>query len=98
MEVTGIKGNQYTFTPEFEDSTACDNYMFQVKAVNSAGTETPSETITRTLPSVPAAPLVPYVIKNPPALEVIVKVCINLTQLTMRVKTRIIHWEKECIS
>ena len=84
MEVTGIKGNQYTFTPEFEDSTACDNYMFQVKAVNSAGTETPSETITRTLPSVPAAPLVPYVIKNPPALEVIVKVCINLTQLTMR--------------
>ena len=51
MEVSGIQDQHYIFT--LEDSTSCDVYSFQVTAVNSAGTGTPSEIITRSLPSLP---------------------------------------------
>ena len=50
-EVSGIQDQHYIFT--LEDSTSCDVYSFQVTAVNGAGTGTPSETITRSLPSLP---------------------------------------------
>ena len=51
MEVSGIQDQHYIFT--LEDSTSCDVYSFQVTAVNGAGTGTPSEIITRSLPSLP---------------------------------------------
>ena len=51
MEVSGIQDQHYIFT--IEDSTSCDVYSFQVTAVNDAGTGTPSEIITRRLPSLP---------------------------------------------
>ena len=51
MEVSGIQDQHYIFT--LEDSTSCDVYSFQVAAVNGAGTGTPSEIITRSLPSLP---------------------------------------------
>ena len=51
MEVSGIEDQHYIFT--LEDSTSCDVYSFQVTAVNGAGTGTPSEIITRSLPSLP---------------------------------------------
>ena len=51
MEVSGIQDQNYIFT--LEDSTSCDVYSFQVTAVNGAGTGTPSEIITRSLPSLP---------------------------------------------
>ena len=51
MEVSGIQDQHYIFT--LEDSTSCDVYSFQVTAVNGAGTGTPSEIITRILPSLP---------------------------------------------
>ena len=51
MEVSGIQDQHYIFT--LEDSTSCDLYSFQVTAVNGAGTGTPSEIITRSLPSLP---------------------------------------------
>ena len=51
MEVSGIQDQYYIFT--LEDSTSCDVYSFQVTAVNGAGTGTPSEIITRSLPSLP---------------------------------------------
>lgn len=75
--VTGIQDNQYTFTPDLEDPTSCGIYNFQVISVNSAGMQSPSETITRSLPSLPVAPLVPYVLRNPPALEVMIRVRIH---------------------
>ena len=49
--VSGIQDQHYIFT--LEDSTSCDVYSFQVTAVNGAGTGTPSEIITRSLPSLP---------------------------------------------
>ena len=49
MEVSGIQDQHYIFT--LEDSTSCDVYSFQVTAMNGAGTGTPSEIITRSLPS-----------------------------------------------
>ena len=51
MEVSGIQDQHYIFT--LEDSTSCDVYSFQVTAVNGAGTGTPSQIITRSLPSLP---------------------------------------------
>ena len=51
MEVSGIQDQHYIFT--LEDSTSCDVYSFQVTAMNGAGTGTPSEIITRSLPSLP---------------------------------------------
>ena len=51
MEVSGIQDQHYIFT--LEDGTSCDVYSFQVTAVNGAGTGTPSEIITRSLPSLP---------------------------------------------
>ena len=51
MEVSGIQDQHYILT--LEDSTSCDVYSFQVTAVNGAGTGTPSEIITRSLPSLP---------------------------------------------
>ena len=51
MEVSGIQVQHYIFT--LEDSTSCDVYSFQVTAVNGAGTGTPSQIITRSLPSLP---------------------------------------------
>ena len=51
MEVSGMQDQHYIFT--LEDSTSCDVYSFQVTAVNGAGTGTPSEIITRSLPSLP---------------------------------------------
>ena len=51
MEVSGIQDQHYIFT--LEDSTSCDVYSLQVTAVNGAGTGTPSEIITRSLPSLP---------------------------------------------
>ena len=50
-EVSGIQDQHYIFT--IEDSTSCDVYSFQVTATNSAGTGTPSQIITRSLPSLP---------------------------------------------
>ena len=51
MEVSGIRDQHYIFT--LEDSTSCDVYSFQVTAMNGAGTGTPSQIITRSLPSLP---------------------------------------------
>ena len=51
MEVSGIQDQHYIFS--LEDSTSCDVYSFQVTAVNGAGTGTPSEIMTRSLPSLP---------------------------------------------
>ena len=51
MEASGIQDQHYIFT--LEDSTSCDVYSFQVTAVNGAGTGTPSEIITKSLPSLP---------------------------------------------
>ena len=51
MEVSGIQDQHYIFT--LEDSTSCDVYSFQVIAMNGAGTGTPIEIITRSLPSLP---------------------------------------------
>ena len=51
MEVSGIQDQHYIFT--LGDSTSCDVYSFQVTADNGAGTGTPSEIITRSLPSLP---------------------------------------------
>ena len=51
MEVSGIQDQHYIFT--IEDSTSCDVYSFQVTAMNGAGTGTPSQITTRSLPSLP---------------------------------------------
>ena len=51
MEVSGIQDQHYIFT--LEDSTSCDVYSFQATAENGAGRGTPSEIITRNLPSLP---------------------------------------------
>ena len=51
MEVSGIQDQHYIFT--LKDSTSCDVYSFQVTADNGAGTGTPSEIITKSLPSLP---------------------------------------------
>ena len=51
MEVSEIQDQHYIFT--LGDNTSCDVYSFQVTAVNGAGTGTPSEIITRSLPSLP---------------------------------------------
>ena len=55
VEVSGIQDQHYIFT--LEDSTSCDVYSFQATAMNGAGTGTPSEIITGSLPSLPGIPL-----------------------------------------
>ena len=54
MEVSGIQDKHYIFT--LEDSTSCDVYSFQATAENGVGAGTPSEIITRSLPSLPDIP------------------------------------------
>ena len=52
LVISNITTQHYNFTME-GDPSSCDVYTFQVTTFNDAGASDPSETITRSLPSLP---------------------------------------------